>query len=58
MLDAAGSLAIGYSARSMATGILAIGASERVTWLSSWSAFSSSARDFESRLTIALWRSC
>lgn len=47
-----------YSVCSSAAGIFATDISERATWFSNWSAFSSSARDFDSRLTTALWRSC
>src|ERR1700712_1623344 len=43
---------------SMAAGILATDINVRATWFSNWSAFSSSARDFESSATTALWRSC
>ena len=39
---------------SIAAGIPATDIKERATWLSSWSAFSSSARDFESNETTAL----
>lgn len=48
----------GYSACSIAAGIFATDISERATWLSNWSAFSSSASDFDSKATIALFRSC
>lgn len=43
---------------SIAAGILATDMSERPIWLSNWSAFSSSASDFDSRATTALCRSC
>jgi hypothetical protein len=46
------------SARSSAAGILATDIRDRATWLSNWSAFSSSANDWERRALIALWRSC
>jgi hypothetical protein len=47
-----------YSVCSMAAGIFATDIKDRATWLSNWSAFSSSASDFDRRLTMALWRSC
>ena len=39
-----------FGACSMAAGILATDISVRATWLSSWSAFSSSASDFDKQL--------
>jgi hypothetical protein len=42
----------------MASGILATDIRLREIWLSSMSAFSSSASDFASSATIALWRNC
>lgn len=47
-----------YSACSIAAGILATDISDRATWLSNWSEFSSSASDFDNSATTALWRSC
>jgi hypothetical protein len=46
------------AACSSAAGILATDIRDRATWLSNWSAFSSSANDCERRALIALWRSC
>lgn len=43
---------------SIVKGIRATDINVRATWFINWSAFSSSARDFDSRATTALCRSC